>query len=507
MDPTFDSDAFISYAHLDNVELIEGRKGWVANFHRALEVRVGQLLGKTPQIWRDPKLSGNDLFADALVDRLKHVAVLVSVVSPRYLKSEWTLRELDEFWRAANDQGGVHVSNKARVFKVLKTPVPHERTPPELRALIGYEFFKIDPETGKVRELDEVFGPEAQRDFWLKLDDLAHDVVQLLEAMDSAVPADGAPPVAAAATDPRTPAAGRGAVYLAVTTSDLREPREALKRDLQQQGYTVLPDRTTPDVADEARAAIRDDLDRCRLSIHLVGRNYGLVPEGDRISLVEIQHELAIARAAAGDFSRLIWIPDGQRVDDERQQRLIEQLKMDPRVSGRADLLETAFEDLRTMMQEWLTRGAPAAAAAADRGAAAPLLYVVADPRDAAALAPWADRLFEERLEVIMPIFEGDEGEIREYHEDNLAHCDGVLIFYGAGNELWLRRKLREIQKAAGYRGGKPQPPVGICLIAPRTPEKERLRTHEATVVPQWDGCAIEALRPFVAQVRAGGPV
>jgi hypothetical protein len=497
MDATFDGDAFISYAHLDNVELIEGRKGWVANFHRALEVRVAQLLGKTPQIWRDPKLSGNDLFADALVDRLKHVAVLVSVVSPRYLKSEWTLRELDEFSRAAKDQGGVHVSNKARIFKVLKTPVPHERTPPELRALIGYEFFKIDPETGKVRELDDVFGPEAQRDFWLKLDDLAHDLVHLLEAMES--------PVAAEA---RTLAPPRGAVYLALTTSDLREPREALKRDLQQQGYTVLPDRTTPDVADEARAAIRDDLERSGLSIHLIGRNYGVVPEGDKTSLVEIQHELAIARAAKGDFSRLIWVPAGQQVDDERQQRLIEQLKMDPRVSGRADLLETAFEDLRTMMQEWLTRREPVPAAAPDRGdAACPRLYIVADPRDAAVLAPWADRLFEEQLEVIVPIFEGDEAEIREYHEENLAQCDGVLIFYGAGNELWLRRKLREIQKAAGYGRSKPQPAIGICLIGPRTPEKERLRTHEATVVPQWEGCAIEALRPFVGQIRAGGPV
>ena len=178
MDTHFDGDAFISYAHLDNVELVEGRKGWVANLHRALEVRVGQLLGKAPHIWRDPKLPGNDLFADTLVDRLKRVAVLVTVVSPRYVKSEWTLRELDEFWRAAEEQGGIRVGNKARVFKVLKTPVPLDRTPPELRALLGYEFFKVDPETGKVRELDDVFGPDAQRDFWLRLDDLAHDIVR-----------------------------------------------------------------------------------------------------------------------------------------------------------------------------------------------------------------------------------------------------------------------------------------------------------------------------------------
>jgi hypothetical protein len=38
MQEDFEGDAFISYAHLDNVELVEGRKGWVANLHRALEV-------------------------------------------------------------------------------------------------------------------------------------------------------------------------------------------------------------------------------------------------------------------------------------------------------------------------------------------------------------------------------------------------------------------------------------------------------------------------------------
>ena len=135
----FEGDAFISYAHLDDLELVEGRKGWVANFHRALEVRVAQLLGKQPHIWRDPKLSGNDLFAETLVDRLKRVAVLVSVVTPRYLKSEWTLRELTEFFKAAEAQGGLKVRDKARVFKVLKQPVPLDRTPQELRAILGYE--------------------------------------------------------------------------------------------------------------------------------------------------------------------------------------------------------------------------------------------------------------------------------------------------------------------------------------------------------------------------------
>lgn len=507
----FAGDAFISYAHLDNVELVEGRKGWVANFHRALEVRVGQLLGKSPKIWRDPKLSGNDLFAETLVDQLKQVALLVSVVSPRYLKSEWTLRELNEFWRAAEDQGGIHVSNKARVFKVLKTPVPPDRTPPELRALIGYEFFKVDPETGKIRELDEVFGPEAHRDFWLKLDDLAHDIVDLLEALEHpGEPPASIEPATALIAEGASKSARPSAVFLAETTSDLRDEREAIRRDLQQQGHVVLPDRALPYVAGEAEAAIRADLARSRMSIHPVGRTYSLVPEGGTKSLIEIQHDLASERAGQGAFTRLIWIPSGIKVEDWRQQQVINRLRVDPRIRDHADLLETYFEDLRTAMHAWLkAEPSPAAPAAAAASASVKprVVYLIAEERDTAVLGNWADGLFEQQLEIIQPMFSGDESEIREFHEESLATCDGVIILYGSGNELWLRRKLREIQKSAGYGRTKPQPQVTICLIGARTPEKERFRTHEAAVVPAWDGFSIDALTPFIMHVKAGPSV
>ncbi len=523
----FEGDAFISYAHLDDLELVEGRKGWVANFHRALEVRVAQLLGKQPHIWRDPKLSGNDLFAETLVDRLKRVAVLVSVVTPRYLKSEWTLRELTEFFKAAEAQGGLTVRDKARVFKVLKQPVPLDKTPQALRAILGYEFFKTDPDTGKVRELDEVFGPDAQRDFWIRLDDLAHDLVALLEALEedaqlapfvpdrmqqaTSAGAPVAPPVAPRTGAPVTPsvaplAVTRPTVYLAETTSDVREQRDSLRRDLQQHGFRVLPERAIPHESDEAMAAVQDDLAQSRLAIHLLGRHYGLVPEGATQSLAELQYELATVRSTQGRFSRLLWIPPGLQVDDARQRALLERVRVDPRIGTHADLLETSFEELRTAAQDWLERDlAPAAVPAAPHAGtgAAPQVYFIADQRDADRIVPWCDALFDEQLEVLQPIFDGDEADLRAFHEETLSSCDACLVFYGAGNELWLRRKLREIQKSPGYGRTKPAPLVWIAQIGPRTPEKDRFRTHEATVVSQWDGVSLAELRPFIAQLKA----
>jgi hypothetical protein len=172
----FENDVFISYAHIDDMALIEGQKGWVSSFHRALEIRLAQLLGRPPRIWRDPKLSGNDIFADRLVDRLPGVAILVSIISPRYLKSEWCLRELREFIKAAEANGGVRLGHKLRVFKLVKTAVPLEQQVPELQHMLGYEFFTTDPHTGRPKELSQTGDPDGQRLYWAKLDDLAHDM-------------------------------------------------------------------------------------------------------------------------------------------------------------------------------------------------------------------------------------------------------------------------------------------------------------------------------------------
>jgi hypothetical protein len=492
----FEADAFISYAHMDNVELAEGQKGWVANLHRALEVRLGQLLGKHAHIWRDPKLQGNDVFADALVARLRHVAALVSVVSPRYIKSEWARRELVEFFKAAQSQGGISICDKARIFKVLKTPVPLEMHPPELRSILGYEFFKMDPETGRVRELNEIFGPEAQRDFWIKLDDLAHDICCLLEILDSGNEEGSS-----------TAPTERGNVFLAETTYDLREQREAIKRDLQQHGYEVFPAIPLSPVASEVNAAVREDLGRCGMSIHLMGKTYSVVPEGGMESLLEIQNELAIERGMQGGFSRLVWIPPGLQVEDPRQRKVIEQLRMDPRMQQGADLLETFLEDLRTVIQDRLTQAeesakTPAVSAPALASENIARICLIYDQRNKDDARLWADFLFDQNLEVIHPAFDGDEAELREYHDENLRTCDGALILYGSSSECWLRRKLRELQKSAGYGRTKPAPTIAIALIPPQTADKERFRTHEALVIPQWGGFSPDPLRAFVSRMK-----
>jgi hypothetical protein len=269
----------------------------------------------------------------------------------------------------------------------------------------------------------------------------------------------------------------------------------------------VLPDRPLEGTAQEVEDSVREEIARCRMSIHMIGKTYSLVPEGGTKSLFEIQNDVAYERASRERFPRLLWIAPGLQIDDERQRRMVEQFRTHPRATPGADLLETPLENLQTMIAERLEadeeKDKKSAAPAGGTAATMPQVYFLYDQRDATAIGPWADLLFKD-FEIIQPVFEGEEAEIRDYHQENLRTCDAVLIFYGAATEAWLRRKLREVQKAAGYGRKKPTPTVGICLIAPRTPEKENFRTHDAIVIPQWDGASADLLQPFVAGVKEG---
>jgi hypothetical protein len=62
---------------------------------------------------------------------------------------------------------------------------------------------------------------------------------------------------------------------------------------------------------------------------------------------------------------------------------------------------------------------------------------------------------------------------------------------------------MRELQKSAGYGRTAPPATLAICFVEPRTPEKERFRTHDGVVIRAWDVDA-DPLAPFLARLRGG---
>lgn len=476
---------FISYAHIDNLPLSPEQQGWISRFHQTFSVFLSQRMGGPAQIWRDQKLQGNDIFSDEIVNQFHETALFISIISPRYVRSEWCKKEINEFCNFAKDDGGLIVDNKSRVLKVVKTPVDREHgeedvLPAVVRDSLGYEFY-VQDDQGPI-ELDPDFGENFKQDYLRKVCILANNASQLLRCFqESPSTEDNQPP------EPIIPsAAGRKTVvFLASCSYDQRDQRELIEADLRSHGYLVLP-REHPPSDDEAahRQAIVPLLEQAQLSIHLIGGNYGAVPDGpSHRSVVEIQNSIAAERSRAAGLKRLIWLPEGLGSDQPDQARFLKALLNEAQPQFGADLLRGSMEEFRTILHttlDGMENPKPATVAGdfetpdppESPVSAAPTIYLICvreDRRGTMALRKWFK---SQGWLVSLPAFEGDATSLRKTHEGLLRDCLGAMIFYGAGDEAWYRSVELDLRRAPVYRDGRALPPPLTYLAAPSSDDK-----------------------------------
>lgn len=504
----FERDIFISYCHTDNENPVGD--GWIEVFHKILQIRLRQILGsRTPQeepsIWRDTRLQGNDEFADVLSDELRQAALVVSVMSPSYVRSDWCLREVAAFCEAARARGGLTVGNKTRIFKVLKTPVERDRHPLVLQSQIGYPFFTLDKDTRIPKEFTLTRGDRNEAEAREVINDLAYHIKETLDAVNQALrptPLVGAQP---ATTAGAPEAAACHSVYLAETSFLLDAERNQVRRELEAHGLRVLPDGDLPvRHPGQFREAVSAALVACELAIHMVAPERSLVLPGETHDTVFLQNQIAAERCAQFRLTRLIWIPDGTapRENDTLQRDFIRRLHTDPEAQKNAEVLTNSLQGLIARIHDALRKlYAPAPAAPPAAGTRRAAIYLIAHPDDTAMADPLRDHLFDSGFDVLDPLTDpnASETELFESHRMNLVDCDAVIICYGQAGEHWTRTKLSDAQKAIGWRNGRPMAARAIYLGTPGTQSKARLRLHDYLVLDGRAGFDSSQLAPLQA--------
>ena len=125
-------------------------------------------------------------------------------------------------------------------------------------------------------------------------------------------------------------------------------------------------------------------------------------------------------------------------------------------------------------------------------------VYLICDKQDEPMVPPLKRYIFQKGYEVDVPVLSGEETKVRKDHEENLVWCDGALIYYGRGNELWFKSKLRDFLKAPGYGRTKPFLAKAVYLAEPSTSEKEDFETHEFLILKNGQGFNPVTLDPFL---------
>jgi hypothetical protein len=474
-----DIDVLIVFADRDN-ETNKTELGWVSQFKKFLELMLTQVLGEKPNVM----LKGEH---DSLTSpRLDNAGVLVTVLSKDFIQSGQCLDHVEAFCKATESSS----KNRNRIFKVFKSQLSLQEQPPRLRELLGYEMYQVDPDSGEIKDYSDYFSTEAERQYWMKIVDLAYDIYDaLLYLKDDSVKADV------------KNIFKRKTIYLAETGHDLSVQRNIIKRELQRHGYMVLPNQTLPGNISEVERLVRKDLEESNLSIHLIGSAYGEIPQGSDRSIVDLQNKMAAEKSSRAkekneEYSRLIWISPTLTNASERQKSFIENIKRDIEAQEGAEILQTPLEDFKNIMREELV-GVGEKKAVVDTSRSVYLMHDRIDHHD---VVPFIDLIQKSGFKVLVPDFEGELLELRKKHIDNLRNFDAAIIYKGKVNEQWVRMKALDLLKAPGF--GRKKPIIGKAIVtAPGS--KMNLDSYKSQNVRVIEGDpqrSIESLKTFLQE-------
>src|SRR5262249_33867458 len=184
---------------------------------------------------------------------------------------------------------------------------------------------------------------------------------------------------------------------------------------------------------------------------------YGVVPDGDsQKSVVVLQNELAARRSKTGGLRRVIWLLEGASSGQAAQQAFIDALHQNAEMQTGADAITGDLAQLKGALHTALKKleqpqqPKPTDQQLAD--ASRKLIHILCVERDRKEVLPLLKFLRGRGLEVALPVFTGDATQVREANQELCMGCDGVILFYGAGDEAWKFHQQNELKKIRGQR-------------------------------------------------------
>src|SRR4030095_7827590 len=257
--PHYKHDIYVSYAHVDNEPLAGVDTRWVTNLITGLKPLLGQKFGRADaySLWMDNTIRAYEAITPHLLEQVQDSAILLLILSPGYVASEWCCRELSTFVAKVGKEAG-------RVFIVEREPVDR---PEALQDILGYKFWVKD-EADNPRTLGVPRPNYEEFVYFQRLDALASQLVEKLKSLRAQ---SNTAIVTAARSAGTSRSAPRATVFLAEVTDDLQECRAEVEHYLQQQNVRVLPGTFYYfPTAEALRQAIDADLRESTLFVQLL---------------------------------------------------------------------------------------------------------------------------------------------------------------------------------------------------------------------------------------------
>lgn len=489
-------DVFVSYAHRDDQPPEGARYGWVTTFVEGLKKRLGQQLGKDPDVWMDHLLLENSQVDATLREKIRSSRTIVVFMSPSYLNSGWCKREIGEFLTVNRAH-----KNKESVFIVEIDETARENWHERLQALTPLALYEKSL-SGATSRLGDPNPPhDANNAYWKQMNELAHlvksQLAHIKTTTDQAAQPSAAPNsvIQADTTHPKVPT-----VWIAQPTQDLRRDWDSLAGAIRQRGARVLPmgSNTYPySTVDAFRHAVERDLADADLLIQLLGPEVGTLVGDSSANANYLQALLAKTRIETGGGRFLQWRPVDLKLDaiaDAKHRELLQGTT----ACGISQFTRQTLEWLDALMR-------PAAQPlAGETGALS--LCISAGPKDTAFAEDIAGIVTElGHTPFPIPAVPAPEQKVDEYNAHIRAlvgEVDGVILAHGQESASWIQLRRVQITKALIQR----RKTWGAFLDGP-PPDKPTVPCHGPGLIylDCRDGSIREPIQRFIGTLLEEG--
>jgi hypothetical protein len=444
---------FMSYARADDElpeDALADARGFVTRLYNDLSYElVGA--GKPATIWRDlRRIEKGDLFDHVIEEAIETSAIFLAVLSENWMRSAYCQKELALFAERWRHEGEKEIRERAVV--VGKRHILRSRRPSLLQGQEGYRFYELS-QPGEVSVQQEFYKAGRARDsrFAQQVEELGQFLCKRAHELRDR---------SRNGRRPESKPNGR-TIYVAVPASDMRKAYNTVVTELQERGYTVVPNPSEYVFLDPG--TIESAFDGAEASVHLLGEGHGPTPEGADQPIVQLQLLRAAAKVRAATssgldgtrtFRRFIWA--SRSFGDKSDRDPLEVLKKfqgcDEADAGHGwgppnwVANDTVIGDVIDEFVSVVVRWAETPEQVAEPIPANSQIYVYHDDPDRQYAVRVAKALRECKVIPVLPPGDGDRTSRMKLHQDYLKEHDFVVLCWAGATDVWRKTAAHELK-------------------------------------------------------------
>jgi len=355
--PGYDYDIFISYAHLDNEMLPGQEQGWIETFYKSLNLKLAQRVGKADavKIWWDSKrLDGSKLFDQSIQDGVQNSAIMISLISPSYLKSDYCIQEYELFYKKSQTEKiGLSVGNHSRFIKIFLNNIPYTGIPENLEKFgksTGFPFYFAENKDDFGDPIDT-----ANPMFIEQLKNLRDALVDIFANFQKQLIAQPKAPCETSKDKIQkdTKSDEKFTIFFGEVPDDLRSIRKKTIFELKNEGFEIVTGIPPPDTAEAHEEKIREELTKADLAVHLLNQFPGREIDGTDTWFTKKQVDLTMEISK----NKLIWVPSELNltdIEDESYKVFLNTLEVNNSPDNKFDYIRGNKSELKFQISEYV---------------------------------------------------------------------------------------------------------------------------------------------------------